>query len=205
MSDEFGNHFITCPKCGHEENPSTAIKCEICGNRLKKKSVDPIAYLGVGLALMAALAGGYFAFKDKLNLGVSNQGQSNPIGTADRQATGTIQVLGDTFSGYSTLRNPEFQDLLKQSGITLKYNDEFDQSKRAEALNQGKADLIVTTLDQFLTRKPQGKVIALIDRTVGADAVVLNTHRYPQLKSLIDLNKLVAQKKTQGERLRAYL
>jgi OOP family OmpA-OmpF porin len=112
-----------------------------------------------------------------------------------------IMILGDTFSGYSTFRNRAFQDGLKETGITLRYEDEFDQTRRAERLNQGQADLLVTTLDQFLEQKPQGKIVGLIDRTVGADAVVLNTKKYPTLKSLLDLNQLVNQARTKGQSL----
>ena len=120
----------------------------------------------------------------------------------DRHGQGDLRVLGDTFSGYSTLRNTDFQSTLKEQEVTLKYGDEFDQQARATALNEGKADIIVTTLDQFLTHKPQGKIVALIDRTVGADAVVLNSRQYPQLKSLNDLDILVQQKRATGEQLK---
>ena len=101
-----------------------------------------------------------------------------------------ITLLGDTFSGYSTFRSEEFQEKLQEIGITLNYENEFDQSKRANLLNEGDADLYVTTLDQFLKQQPQGKIVGLVDRTIGADAVVLNTQKYPQLKSLRDLKEL---------------
>ncbi len=100
-------------------------------------------------------------------------------------------VLGDTFSGYSTFRNPDFQADLGEAGISLRYEDEFDQAERAARLERGTADLALTTLDQFLKHQPKGKIVGLIDRTVGADAVVLNTPQYPQLKSLNDLKQLV--------------
>jgi outer membrane protein OmpA-like peptidoglycan-associated protein len=115
-----------------------------------------------------------------------------------RQDKAKLTILGDTFSGYSTFRSAAFQDALKEVGIELRYEDEFDQAKRAERLNQGQADLMVTTLDQFLKQKSQGKIIALIDRTVGADAVVLNTKKYPNLKSLLDVSQLVGQKEQPG-------
>ena len=130
-----------------------------------------------------------------------NPRSNDPI-SSSTISNSTIKVLGDTFSGYSTLRSTALQDALKKSGITLQYADEFDQAQRAEALNQGEADLMVTTLDQFLQHQPQGKIVALIDRTVGADAIVLNTREFPQLKSLIDLEKLVQQKQSQGQRLK---
>ena len=123
-----------------------------------------------------------------------------PNQTGTKQAS-QLTILGDTFSGYSTFRSQAFQDALKEAKITLKYQDEFDQAKRAELLNQGKADLLVTTLDQFLKQKPQGKIVGLIDRTVGADAVVLNTKKYPNLKSLLDLTQLIQQSRQQGQQL----
>ncbi len=112
-----------------------------------------------------------------------------------------LTILGDTFSGYSTFRSAAFQDALKTTGITIKYEDEFDQAKRATRLTQGQADLVVTTLDQFLKQKPDGKIVGLIDRTVGADAVVLNTRKYPQLRSLLDLTQLVQRSQAQGQQL----
>lgn len=110
-------------------------------------------------------------------------------------------LLGDTFSGYSTFRNTEFQQALRQEGVELHYANEFNQAQRTELLNSGEADLLVTSLDQFLTQQPQGKIVGLIDRTVGADAVVLNNKKYPQLNSLLDLNKLVHQELKRNQSL----
>ncbi len=200
MSDNFHDEYVECPKCEHQ-NPLNLGKCEICGYKLKKDSVSTIAFLGVSLALIGILGGGYFSIKDQFFTD-KTVADSTVTEDVNRRASGTIKVLGDTFSGYSTLRSTALQDALKKSGITLQYADEFDQAQRAKALNQGQADLMVTTLDQFLQHKPQGKIVALIDRTVGADAIVLNTSEYPQLKSLIDLEKLVKQKQSQGQRLK---
>ncbi|MGK7916747.1 MAG: OmpA family protein [Prochloraceae cyanobacterium] len=217
MSENFNEDYVKCPNCGYDRNPSTATKCQYCGERLKKTSAPPIAFLGVCLALVGILGGGYFAIKDQFfkektvadstvteDVNRLATEDANRLATEDvnRRASGTIKVLGDTFSGYSTLRSIALQDALKKSGITLQYADEFDQAQRAKALSQGQADLMVTTLDQFLQHKPEGRIVALIDRTVGADAIVLNTSEYPQLKSLIDLEKLVKQKQSQGQRLK---
>ncbi len=65
MTDSF-NH-VTCPKCGYEQNPSTAKKCEICGHALKKgNSLAPILVGAGALAFLGGLAGlgvmGYNAF-----------------------------------------------------------------------------------------------------------------------------------------------
>ncbi|WP_239651663.1 hypothetical protein [Neosynechococcus sphagnicola] len=128
------------------------------------------------------------------NLGRSPQHPPSVVPQGLTQLT----LLGDTFSGYSTFRSQGFQQALAASQIQLRYADEFDQAKRTHALNQGQADLLVTTLDQFLKQQPQGKIVGLIDRTVGADAVILNTRKYPTLKSLLDLTQLVARSRSQG-------
>ncbi|MGB3136773.1 MAG: ABC transporter substrate-binding protein [Nodosilinea sp.] len=62
MTDSF-NH-VTCPKCGYEENSTTAQKCEICGQPLKKgKTIAPIlAAVGAALFLGALGFTGYNAF-----------------------------------------------------------------------------------------------------------------------------------------------
>ncbi|HZG39131.1 MAG TPA: ABC transporter substrate-binding protein [Nodosilinea sp.] len=63
MTDSF-NH-VTCPKCGYEENSTTAQKCEICGQTLKKNksSIAPII-IGIAALLFLAALGftGYNAF-----------------------------------------------------------------------------------------------------------------------------------------------
>jgi outer membrane protein OmpA-like peptidoglycan-associated protein len=117
-----------------------------------------------------------------------------------------LRILGDSFSGYSTFRSQAFQAALKDRGIQIQYADEMDQAKRSVQISQGKADLMVTTLDQYLKQQMDGKVangkiVGLIDSTVGADAVVLNTKQYPSLKSLLDLARLAQQAKAQGKPL----
>ncbi|MEO0407011.1 MAG: phosphate ABC transporter substrate-binding/OmpA family protein, partial [Cyanobacteria bacterium P01_A01_bin.135] len=103
-----------------------------------------------------------------------------------------LTLLGDSFSGYSSLRALAAEQVLPGHDLGLCYQQELDQGQRAAQLGQG-ADLIVTTLDQYLTHRPAGKIVGLIDRTIGADAAVLNTSRFPQLKSLDDLATLRAQ------------
>ncbi|MBD2059373.1 OmpA family protein [Oculatella sp. FACHB-28] len=168
------------------------------------KRVDPALLLT--LLITTGLIVGGISLLSRLSPGLipGSAGQSNSAGDSRWESTrGSTQltILGDTFSGYSTFRHSTFQDALKETGLTLNYEDEFDQAARAERLNQGEADLIVTTLDQFLQQQPQGQIVGLIDRTVGADAVVLNTKQYPNLKSLLDLNQLVQQARSQGKRL----
>ena len=121
--------------------------------------------------------------------------------TKTHQNVVRLSLLGDTFSGYSTFRTNGFQSALESVNLQIDYADEFDQVARAKKLSSGEADLIVTTLDQFLQQQPKGKIVGLLDRTIGADAVVLNNKQYNQLQSLIDLEQLVQQAKNKGEKL----
>lgn len=58
-------NYIKCPKCEHDRNPSTAVKCEICGTPLRKKG-SPVALIGAGLVTIALLGAGFFLLKDKI-------------------------------------------------------------------------------------------------------------------------------------------
>ncbi|MGF1600570.1 MAG: OmpA family protein [Thermosynechococcaceae cyanobacterium] len=155
------------------------------------KQFSPRSVASVLLAYGVLIGGGYFLARQLVipillgNFDRTTGDVSSPVELAQ------LTVLGDTFSGYSTFRNDAFKEALKESGTKLTYRDEFNQAARAKELSTGKADLMVTTLDQFLRHKPQGKIVGLIDRTIGADAVVLNSKKYPQLKSLLDLQQLV--------------
>lgn len=162
----------------------------------KPRRVPPIVYI---LLVLGLGFGGYRYWISQPQNPLRNLFQSVRQAVPDQM--GDLKLLGDTFSGYSTFRNPEFLASLEALDLTLQYEDEFDQAKRAERLNQGEADLLVTSLDQFLQQQPEGRIIALIDRTVGADAVVLNTPKYPGLTSLLVLNKLVATQQAQGNQL----
>ena len=162
---------------------------------MSKRNELPV--LLASLAITGALLGGGAWWITK-----SVTGGGTPISrsiTAD--GTTRLTLLGDTFSGYSTFRNDDFQAALREADIEIEYADEFDQTLRAEQLSEGKADLIVTTLDQFVKQQPDGKIVGLLDRTVGADAVVLNTKKYAGLDSLLKLGELVKQEKAQGRTL----
>lgn len=166
----------------------------------------PNEALVLGLAVLVTgsilAGGGWWAQRAGLLRGSGSGGGFVSTQANNPNVKVTLKALGDTFSGYSTLRNKAFQASLAERGIGLACADEFNQQARAQALTEGKVDLMVTTLDQYLTHQPAGKIVAPIDRTVGADAVVLNTKAYPQLKSLLDLEQLAAEQQAQGEKLK---
>ncbi|WP_017316378.1 phosphate ABC transporter substrate-binding/OmpA family protein [Mastigocladopsis repens] len=154
---------------------------------MNKRTNQVVLILALNVFGFCCLVFGSFWLMNKIKLPSISSDVEN---TSEKNK---LTLLGDTFSGYSTFRSQAFQEAVKKVGLNLRYEDEFDQTKRVQRLNQGQADLLVTTLDQFLKQKPQGKIVGLIDRTVGADAVILNTKKYPNLKSLLDLSQLVAR------------
>jgi OmpA-OmpF porin, OOP family len=176
--------------------PSLYQKCTSCGNALEKGAVKPTALILFALLSSCGLVIAGFGYLTAYFLGSKPEAgisysltQSNQTPTTSKN----FRILGDTFSGYSAFRNSAFSDSLKVFGLNVQYANEFDQAKRAIRLSQGQVDILVTTLDQFLKQKPAGKIVGLIARTVGADAVVLNTKQFPQLRSLLDVPQLVKQ------------
>lgn len=202
---------ITCHKCGYDGNSITAIRCDLCKQPLElnnastrnsasnsKKNTRYRPHLsGTWLALVSIvsllLGGSLFFWRSQT---ISNRSLQ---WLGDKGNSTEMTLLGDTFSGYSTFRSDRFRQVLKEFKIEARYEDEFNQAQRARLLNAGKADFLVTTLDQFLKQKPQGKIVGLIDYTMGGDAIVLNTKRYPSLKSLKALNQLVQQRRSQNQ------
>jgi OmpA-OmpF porin, OOP family len=100
-----------------------------------------------------------------------------------------FNLLGDTYPGYSTFRNLGFRKGLKSLQLAITYQNELDQRKRAQALNSGRANLILTTLDEFIKHAPKGKIVALLDWNQG-HAIVINSKQYPNIKTLNDLKYL---------------
>ncbi len=169
---------------------------------LPKKQNESLILGLAALITGGILVGGWWLYQVGLLPGSPASGGFTSTQANNRNVKVTLKALGDTFSGYSTLRSETFQASLIERGVGLAYADEFDQRARAQAMTEGRIDLLVTSLDQYLTHQPAGKIVALIDRTVGADAVVLNTQAYPQLQSLLDLEQLVAEQRAQGQKLK---
>jgi ABC-type nitrate/sulfonate/bicarbonate transport system substrate-binding protein len=163
-------------------------------SQTKSRSL-PLGKWALPALAVLALGGGYTIWR-------SQSGHSlNPIGGGMLpRAPGQLTLVGTDFSGHSTFRSAAFQEALKETGITLNYQVASDEQS-AKLLNQGSADLELTTLDQFLQHQSKGKIVGLINHSVGGDAVVLNTKRYPGLKSLLDLGQLIQQARSQKQQL----
>ena len=107
----------------------------------------------------------------------------------------TLVIEGDAWSGYAPFRD---EGLLDGTGYTALYVEQVCQDVRAADLTAGRADIIVTTLDQYLLEHPEGTVVGIIDQSVGADALALGTAHHPELDSIDDVPALVAREAEVG-------
>ncbi|MEN1681914.1 MAG: hypothetical protein AAGJ46_20220, partial [Planctomycetota bacterium] len=84
----------------------------------------------------------------------------------------------DGFSGYAVFRSDTFETELRKRGIRLKLvDDAADYPARLRALATGEADMALFTIDALIKASAlagdlPATIVALIDETVGADAVV---------------------------------
>jgi outer membrane protein OmpA-like peptidoglycan-associated protein/ABC-type nitrate/sulfonate/bicarbonate transport system substrate-binding protein len=96
----------------------------------------------------------------------------------------------DAFSGYAVLRSPELAQQLRAAGIKLEpVDDGADYAARLTALAEGKLKLAAFPIDALLKACEARKtlpatIIALIDETRGADALLAYRSRFPRIDSL---------------------
>ena len=154
--------------------------------RFKKRTI-----LFSFLALAGAISSGIAV--------ISSWKRSNPPISSPGPAK--VEVLGDTFLGYSTLWDQQFKQKLKAAEVTIGYADELDQKTRSQQLSLGEVDFMVTTINQLFETPSTGKIVAMWDWTRGADRLVLNNKNFPQVKTVKDLNVAATQAAQQGELL----
>ncbi len=99
-------------------------------------------------------------------------------GGSDSRYQTQVSIALDGFSGYAVLRSPEFAGALRDQGIKLTLKDDgADYTKRLAALARGEVDMAVFTIDALVKTCAESNslpatIVAVIDETVGADAIV---------------------------------
>jgi hypothetical protein len=109
----------------------------------------------------------------------------------------TLVVEGDAWSGYAPFRD---DTLLEGTGYSHVYVDQPCQDVRMADVTAGRADIAVTSLDQYLLNSPEGTIVGVIDQSLGADALLLGTVEHPELDTIDDVSALVADFEERGER-----
>lgn len=102
----------------------------------------------------------------------------------------TVKIGLDGFTGYAVLRSSQFKQQLRSRGIKLQLvDDEADYGQRMQGLASGEVHLAAFPIDALLkTSSDIGRlpatIIAIIDETVGADAVLAYKDRFPDINAL---------------------
>ncbi len=174
---------LKCRTCGFDDNPKNAKRCMVCDERIGKASAWDVVTSPLGIfGSLGLVALGIFGWSSFSSVGTNVDQPAATLGTS--QLTGSA----DSWAGYFWLRqgaDPQsvFGKLLQSNGLSLKYEDEPDQAKRAKRLSEGTYDVAMTSADQVLTNPFGGNIVAMVDVSAGGDAVVLRKG----LKSLDDI------------------
>lgn len=106
----------------------------------------------------------------------------------------TLKLGLDGFSGYAILRSAEMRQQLRSHGIKIDLVDDgADYEQRLSALASGELQMAAFPIDALL--KASGKrgslpatIVAILDETRGADALVAYKEKYPDKPSLNSTN-----------------
>ncbi len=110
--------------------------------------------------------------------------------TGDSKYDHHLRIGVDGFSGYAVLRSKEFKRQLHDQKIKVEpVDDAANYDQRMQALASGKLQMAAFPVDALLKASSRVKslpvtIIALIDETRGADAVIAYTQKFPTLESL---------------------
>lgn len=113
-------------------------------------------------------------------------------GGSDSRYRTQVNIALDGFSGYAVLRSPEFAEELRSQGIKLELIDDgADYEERLNSLKQGDTDMAVFTVDALVKTSAKlnalpATIVALVDETVGADAIVAYKETFPNVAALND-------------------
>lgn len=107
----------------------------------------------------------------------------------------SVHFALDSFSGYAVLRSPEFKNLLSQKRIRLDLIDDgANYVNRMKALERGKVDMAAFTVDALIKVGASfdvlpATILAVIDESRGADAIVAYKQVVPERDRLDALNR----------------
>lgn len=102
----------------------------------------------------------------------------------------TVNFAADAFSGYAAIRSASFRDENAKFGIKIELVDDgANYQQRLQKLANGELDMAVFTIDALMKSSAQYKdipatVVALVDETKGADAMISSKSKFPNIDSL---------------------
>lgn len=101
----------------------------------------------------------------------------------------TVNFVLESFSGYALFRQPRFREECAKFGGKIELVDEPNYQKRLNDLADGKLDMGVFTVDaliktSFRKNDTPVTIVAVVDESKGADAVVAAGKKFPNIDSL---------------------
>jgi flagellar motor protein MotB len=103
-----------------------------------------------------------------------------------------VNLALDSFSGYALLRSEAFASELSSRGIKIDLVDDgAAYKKRLQSMQAGEVQMAVFPLDALIKASAElgdmpATIIALIDESLGADAMVANSKTIPNIDALND-------------------
>lgn len=101
-----------------------------------------------------------------------------------------VRIGLDGFSGYAVIRSQQMHQQMRAAGIKLETNDDgANYGQRLSDLASGKLHMAVFPIDALLAACAQqgstpATIVAILDETHGADAIVANRDRFPNVDAL---------------------
>lgn len=114
----------------------------------------------------------------------------NQLSTSDAAHTkGRIRIAMDSWIGYFPLCSRDMQEEMHRAGWLLEcIDDNADYKGRMAALDEGKYDFAVATIDSYLLNGAPydypAAIVAVIDESKGGDAIVARKNRIPNLDAV---------------------
>jgi OmpA-OmpF porin, OOP family len=193
---------LKCRTCGFDGNPSDAKRCMVCDERLGKKAsawdfiTSPLGIFGA-LGLVSL---GIFGWSSFSSLGTNADQPAAMLGTpqgavnaavspletpqvaasppATAPGTPQLTVSGNDWAGFFLFRQAAdptsvFGKILTKNGLSVQFKDEPDFAVLGKKLAEGTYDIGSSTVDAVLKNPAGSKVAAMVDVSVGGDAVAL--------------------------------
>lgn len=112
--------------------------------------------------------------------------------SAEKRNRTELTVGIDSFSGYAVFRSPEFHRLMEAKGFDVKLvDDAANYPQRADSLEKGTlqfalfpADALLKTFSKFNSSYMPATIVAIIDETRGADAMLAYKNKFPDVDKL---------------------
>lgn len=162
--------------------------------KLQYRLAVAAGYLVIATVIYFVYTGYYVPNKEQqvLEQQVAEEKQKIAATSSDPIYKNQINFAIDGFSGYCIFRSPVFQNELARKTIKANLQDIGDYEERFNALQSGKVQMGVFTIDALLKVSKQGQlpvsILAIVDETRGGDGATAYKETIPNIDALNDPN-----------------